>query len=162
MASYKSVQLTLVDGQGAERLENGDAFGRVRRDYFSYNSDTGLALNDTVELARLPAGARVGGIFISNEDLDSGSTLTFDLGLKATDGNGVIDNSGTADDPDLFVTDSTAFQGAVVVPTNVVDEVAGVLYLTEKAVTVELTVSAAATGLTADADIKGYVEYVVD
>jgi len=165
MAAYKSVELTLVDGQGAERLENGDQFGRVRRDYFSYNADSGFALNDTVELARIPRGARIQGIYVMNEDFDTNGspTLAIDLGLKGTDASGTIDRDGTADDPDFFTSSaSSALQAAVTDPANLVDVHDNALYLTDKAVTVELTVETAAATLASDVELKGYVEYIVD
>jgi hypothetical protein len=163
MAAYKSVQLTLVDGAGAERIENGDGFGRVRRDYFNYNSSTGFAAADTVEVARIPKGARVHGVFVANEDFDSGTTLAIDIGIKGTDGSGTYDSSGTADDADFFTaTPSTALIAAVNTPANLVDNYAASQYLTSKAVTVEITVETGAAGLQANKDLKGYVEYVVD
>jgi hypothetical protein len=165
MAAYKSVQLTLVDGVGAERVENGDFFGRVRRDYFNYNSDTGFGSADTVELARIPKGARILGVFMCNEDFDTNGSpaLAIDIGLKGTDGSGTYDSAGTADDPDLFTaTPLTVLQAAVLLPANLVDNFANILYLTTKAVTVELTVETAAATLASDVELKGYVEYVVD
>jgi len=165
MADYKAYHLGLVDGQGAERMENNTAFSRVRSDWFEVNSTdemngTSTAAGDTVELARLPAGARVLGVFIINEDW--GTDVDLDIGLKASDGSGIIDKAGTVDDPDFFT--SAVFDLDTTVratPTNMVDQNVG--YVTKKAVSVYATVvDGGSISVAADKDLNGYVLYAFD
>ena len=164
MATYKSTQLTLTDGQGAERLESGDSFGRQRSEWFSFNTtDEGLgalASGHTADLVKLPAGARITGLYIANEDL--GTAVTTDFGLYGADGNGYLskDGSTTVDDIDFFKS-AYALQTAVNAYTDVSNDAALCGYLTEKPVFVRATFVTVTTP-TADKTFTGYVQYVVD
>jgi hypothetical protein len=166
MAAYKSEQLGLVDGVGAERVENGDFFGRKRTDYFSVNTadelnGTSTAAADTVELARIPKGARIHGIFLCNEDL--GTDVDLDIGIFGTDGSGTYNIAGTADDDDFFTATVTDLATASATPANQVDNYAASEYLTQKAVTIKGSIVDGGTiSVTNDKEFKGYVEYTVD
>jgi hypothetical protein len=165
MASYKSEQLNLVDGVGAERVENGDFFGRKRSDYFSVNTTDELlgtaAATELIELARIPKGARIHGVFLCNEDL--GTDVDLDIGIFGADGSGTYDSAGTADDDDFFTVTVTDLATAVAAPVNQVDNYAASEYLTTKAVSIKGTiVDGGALSVTANKEFKGYVEYTVD
>lgn len=65
-----------------------------------------LSASDTVMLTPLPSNVVVTSIKIANDDLDTGSTNTFDLGVYTYDGD------FTAVDDDCFVTASTQLRAA--------------------------------------------------
>jgi hypothetical protein len=168
MAAYKSYELGVVDGVGAERVENGTFFGRVRRDYFHINSTDEMngastAAADTVELARIPKGAIIQDVVIYHEDW--GTDVDIDIGLFGTDGDGTYDNAGTADDADFLVADYD-LTATVTAKTSILEPALATEpfgYVTTKAVTVKGTIVDGGTiSVSADKDMNGYVEYVVD
>jgi len=170
MAIKYSTQLTKVDDkagyEGYSLLKPNERFGRVRQDWFDFAGNVegavggALAAGDTVDLARLPSGARVLGIFVLNSDW--GTDVDLDLGLKGTDGSGTLDKAGTVDDTDFFTAAVFEIDTTVrVTPTNMLTQNAG--YLTEKNVTVTATfVDSGSIAITAASTLKGYVLYVVD
>jgi len=165
MASYNSEQIALTAGQGAERLSNGDNFGRIRSTFFSFNTTdelggATLTTADVADLVLLPAGARILGLFLANEDL--GTTVTTDFGLYGADGNGYISKDGTttADDIDFFKT-GYALGTAVNAYADITDDVTKTGFLTDKPVYVRATFTTVSTP-TADKEFSGYVQYVVD
>lgn len=170
MAQKYSTQMTKVADksgyEGYSLLKPNERFGRVRQDWFDFAGDVegavggALAATDVVDLARLPAGARILGIFILNSDW--GTDVDLDLGIKGTDGLGSYNKAGTADDPDFFTSAVFEVDTTVrVTPTNMLDQNAG--YLTEKNVTVTATfIDSGSIAITAASTLKGYVQYVVD
>lgn len=168
MASYKSYELGVVDGVGAERVENGTFFGRVRRDFFHVNTTDEMnaastAAADTAELARIPKGAIILDVVIYHEDW--GTDVDVDIGLFGTDGSGTYDNASTADDDDFLVADYD-LTATVTSPTSIIEPALATEpfgYVTTKAVTVKATIVDGGTiSVTADKDMNGYVEYIVD
>ena len=67
-----------------------------------------LSANDTVMLAPIPSNASISSIKLVNDDLDSGSTITADVGLYNTDLSVV--------DADAYASAITALRGAVAAP----------------------------------------------
>lgn len=87
-----------ADTFGAKNQSNQ---GNLKVKYFSYANGTQTnAVNDTVILTALPAGARVvGGEIVTTA---FGSSTVLDLGLRGADNAGEI-KDGVNDDPDLFI-----------------------------------------------------------
>jgi len=75
-----------------------------------------LSATDTVMLAQIPTNAAIVSIKIYNDDLDSGTTNTCDVGLYTADGD------VTAKDDDCYASAITDLRGAVVVGTEVAFE----------------------------------------
>ena len=75
-----------------------------------------LSATDTVMLAQIPTNAAIVSIKLYNDDLDSGTTNTCDVGLYTADGD------VTAKDDDCYASAITDLRGAVVVGTEVAFE----------------------------------------
>ncbi|MBG17192.1 MAG: hypothetical protein CMB77_02405 [Euryarchaeota archaeon] len=75
-----------------------------------------LSATDTVMLAPIPTNAAITSIMLFNDDLDSGSTNTCDVGLYTADGN------VTAKDDDCYASAITDLRAAVTVGTEVAFE----------------------------------------
>lgn len=73
-----------------------------------------LSANDTVMLAPIPSNASISSIKLYNDDLDSGSTNTADVGLYETD--------YTVVDADAYASAITDLRGAVKTGTEVAFE----------------------------------------
>ena len=71
--------------------------------------DSDLASGDTIELLDIPADAVIKSIKLSNDELDSGTDLIFDLGLYAINSDGTL---GAAKDADVYSDDDAGFQSA--------------------------------------------------
>jgi hypothetical protein len=85
-----------------------------------------LSAADTIMLAQVPTNAAVVSIKLFNDDLDSGTTITTDVGLYTADGN------VTAKDDDCYASAITDFRGAVVVGTEVAFEARNVNLMGQK------------------------------
>ena len=85
-----------------------------------------LSAGDTVMLAPIPTNASVVSIKIYNDDLDSGTTNTCDVGLWSSDGE------VTAVDDDCYASAITDLRGAVTVGTEVAFEARGVEKMGQK------------------------------
>lgn len=74
MASHKSTQETKRTSIPPKMLSTTEAHGRVRVAYFDFTVPAGgAAVGDTVDLARLPKGARILGGDWSAEAMSSGA-----------------------------------------------------------------------------------------
>jgi hypothetical protein len=73
-----------------------------------------LSATDTVMLAPIPSNASISSIKLVNDDLDTGSTITADVGLYNTDLSVV--------DADAYASAITDLRGAVTVGTEVAFE----------------------------------------
>lgn len=109
MANKKSPLLTNRPSQTAAGTPNSPAqeYGRLR----TINGNVALAAGDlsagdTVMLAAVPTSARVLQIWIANDDLDSGATITGDVGLYADA------DANTAKDDDVYASAVTQFRSA--------------------------------------------------
>ena len=67
-----------------------------------------LSANDTVMLAPIPSNASISSIKLTNDDLDSGSTITADVGLYTT--------ALAVVDADAYASAITALRAAVAAP----------------------------------------------
>ena len=85
-----------------------------------------LSATDTVMLAQIPTNASVVSIKLYNDDLDSGTTNTCNVGLYTADGN------VTAKDADCYASAITDLRAAVVVGTEVAFEARNVNLMGQK------------------------------
>ena len=85
-----------------------------------------LSASDTVMLAPIPTNASVTSIKLFNDDLESGSTNTCDVGLWTADGN------VTAVDDDCYASAITDLRAAVTTGTEVAFEARNVNLLGQK------------------------------
>ena len=85
-----------------------------------------LSATDTVMLAPVPTNAAVVSIKLYNDDLDSGSTNTCDVGLYTADGN------VTAKDDDCYASAITDLRGAVTTGTEVAFEARNINLMGQK------------------------------
>ena len=85
-----------------------------------------LSATDTVMLAPIPTGAAVVSIKLFNDDLDSGTTNTCDVGLYTSDGN------VTAKDDDCYASAITDLRAAVTTGTEVAFEARNINLMGQK------------------------------
>ena len=122
-----------------------------------------LSANDTVMLAPIPSNASITSIKLFNDDLDSGTTNTADVGLYNTDLSVV--------DADAYASAITDLRGAVTVGTEVAFEARNINKMGQKvwqdagltsdpALTYFVGISFPAAGDTAG-DLSFVIEYVV-
>ena len=109
----------------------------------------GLALNDVIEMAILPAGYVPVGVKLATEDIDTGTTLTLDCGVLSGTA-GVLDNARTCGN-EAFAASTIGQTGGVVNETK-----ANILLLapTDTDRSIGLKVAAAAAGLVAGAKVR--------
>ena len=86
-----------------------------------------LSATDTVMLAPIPTNASIVSIKLYNDDLDSGSTNTTDVGLYAADSSTI-----TAKDDDCYASAITDLRGAVTTGTEVAFEARNINLLGQK------------------------------
>ena len=144
MPNFKSDQVTNLDA--GEKLSTKDAYGRVRRAVFTFAVPTGgIAVDDTVELCRVPSGARVlGGRYAAEAMSTGGAAASMQIG----DGTTATRFLGTTS-----VDAITAGSFADTIATGFLDTLSGELTLTATVVT---------EGWAAAKKLHGYLEYVVD
>lgn len=161
MARHDSKQIKQWEAQGHAPLKTNELHGRVRMAYFQFQADRDatalvVAQNDDVRLCQIPAGARLlGGEFKHGA---FGASVTLDIGLRALDNSGYLNNALTvADDPDALATELDVAAAGF---KNVFELTPYLFYETEK----ELEVYALFEGANpADGvELSGYVMYVVD
>lgn len=85
-----------------------------------------LSATDTVMLAPVPTNASIVSIKLFNDDLDSGTTNTCDVGLYTADGN------VTAKDDDCYASAITDLRGAVTTGTEVAFEARNINLMGQK------------------------------
>ena len=85
-----------------------------------------LSADDTVMLAQIPTNASIVSIKLYNDDLDSGTTNTCNVGLYTADGN------VTAKDADVYASAITDLRGAVLTGTEVAFEARNVNLMGQK------------------------------
>ena len=98
MTTFRAVQ-TAPQGTSA----SGNAFGVDGKATITAN----LTTSDEVVLMDLPAGARLQELLYRNGDLDTGTTLAFNLGYRSTHPNQAVTAA-----PTYFLSASTAGQAA--------------------------------------------------
>lgn len=135
MAQYKAVGVT------GDRRGFMQGFGNavIARD--TVTPSAALALNDTVDILRIPGGTRLLELWKTNGDLDTGTTLQYKLGFRRAQSDGVV----TEDDDYFVAAGATDLQAAVTgaAPTRYV--FAEVTF--HEDVFITATITAAATGV---------------
>ncbi len=150
-------------------------YGKVRRSWFSYVLTTEVVAT-VIGLAIIPKNARISKSLICCND-GPGASVTFDVGLAAADGSGVLDADTTLEEESKTYdglpapaaqNDAGDFLGAFA-PSDAAavgafaDTVANHIgyYLRKQAILI-----ATVRGATVDPDVtvtlQGYVDYVVD
>ena len=86
MALFKSLQITNAEAVPAILGDPSEQGGRVRRKYFSFTVPAGnAAINDTVQLTRIPKGARLLGGKIAAEAMSTaGAVASIQIGDGTT------------------------------------------------------------------------------
>lgn len=159
MATYTVPNLAEVLGAGNAKLLPNSSGGRVRSVAFAFNTDdfaAALVDGDTVVLGRIPVGARITGGYLRHGAL--GADTTASLGLSGSDGSGQY-APGTSDAPALLLA-LTAVTNAATIDLAEDGADTGFGVITQKHVDVTLTFDAA--NPTADRDISGWLQYVID
>ena len=82
MATYNSTRFT-ANGANSSRAVAPPSHGPhndLKVHYFEVTFSSAWTSSDTVNLGYVPAGFRVLGTFCGSDDMDSGTTLTWDIG----------------------------------------------------------------------------------
>lgn len=161
MATHKSLQLLKVASPDHDPLDANEHRGKVRVSHFQFQADrdaTGAAAaqNDDVELCRIPAHARLLDGFVKHAAF--GTSVVLDVGLKALNGDGYLDEADTvADDPDAIATDvNIAAAGSF----SLFEETAYRMYVTEKELV--LTCKFEGANPADNVELEGYISYSVE
>ncbi len=143
MPNYKSDQVTNLDSIPVVYPHANELYGRVRRSYFSYTTPAGgLALNDTIELTKVPKNARLlGGLCVHGA---MGGTGQVELG------------DGTTSDKYLLAA-SVVAAGQIDFGNLIASNFGELL-----AAALTLTATVAVAGWVAAEQLDGYVDYMVD
>lgn len=146
MAEHKSDQIAGQDATPATLPKANELHGRVRVAYWSFTTPAGgVAINDTVRLARLPQGARVlGGHFTAEAMTSGGGAATVSIGI-----NGAADRYLEATSVDAAV--AAAFGDSIA--RNFGDE---------RAAETDIVATATVEAWAAAKRFDGYVFYAVD
>jgi len=75
MASVKGVNFTNITATPVVKTDSGEAYGKLRVTYDSYEAST-LASGSDISVARLPKGAKVYEVIVHHDGLGSGVTLS--------------------------------------------------------------------------------------
>lgn len=148
MARYKGNKfrdgIPAITGEG-----KGDVIA-VTSYYAHPSASTKLTDGDVIDLVKIPSGHELVGLSVIAGDLDSGTALTFSVGLLADTSDLVLDT--------VFVTDSTLGQagGVLAIPA------ATTMFTTAAAATdkvLGIEVTATATGAGTDGAIIGVTAF---
>ncbi len=135
MAQYKA---TAVANDRRGFMQGfGNAF--IARDVVTPSA--ALALNDTVDLIRVPGGVRLTDLELFNGDMDTGTTLQHKIGFRRAQSDGVV----TEDDDYFVAAGATTLQAAVLQSAPTRYAFADITF--NEDVFITLTVTAAATGV---------------
>lgn len=119
--------------------------------YFEFTVDTALAVDDVIELVKIPENGRVLDLALDVPDLDTGGTpaIVFDV--------------GDGDDQDRYISGSTTGQGGgSITTTDLRAPGLGIGHQYSSTDTIDLTVTTGpATGATG-VTLKGWVTYSVE
>lgn len=158
-------QAGLIDGSASYAPFDAPALGgaKVIARSWTFNTtddldgDT-LVEGDTVPLTTLYPGEVLLGVYFASEDM--GTDQTVDIGLRAVDGSGVIDGSGTSDLIDYLIDgNTTVAAGGEVGPTAVWADIDDGPLKIEKEVYLTATMddTSSSDPWAADKDFNGYV-----
>ena len=123
MATAKGVEITNLDATPRTTLEAASGGGKLRVFMDTIAAGTGdLDNNDIIVLAQVPSNAKLASIRIYNDDLDSGSSAEFNVGLyngpQAYTISGTTTDAAAVIDEDCYASASDAFQAATTVTTG--------------------------------------------
>lgn len=169
MGTVYSSEVTSLRNTPPDHVQVGNLGARIRvaQGTMELAADE-IEINDIIVLTRLPANARLLGIWLFNDDLDSDVSplLTADVGLYETD--------GTVIDIDEFAAAITQLQSATTAPANILFEAQNVNALGDrlweqagesaevyKHYDIALTIKAAARAAAAGT-LSYQIQYVVD
>lgn len=148
MTAFKSNEETIRQADEDNKLPAKSRHGRVRMAYFSYTTPTAtVAVNDTIDLCQIPAGARILGGRIDFEAMSSGGgTAKLQIGTAADPdkflGSTSVDSAGQTDFANTFALGmGSLHDGSVIQAVNPDDT---------------------SEAWAADKDLYGYIEYVLD
>jgi hypothetical protein len=154
---YSSTQATKLKDVAFKPLKSNEQNGRVRCAYFDYTVPAGgIAAAKTIDLVKLPKGARYLNGFLYNDGATANAVL--DVGVRAADGSDNIDGAGTGDDGDFLAAGITA--SATTGAFFSASAPAQVGYEFQKQLWVVAQTRTA--GIGAGKVIRGYVEFVTD
>ena len=180
MATAKGVEITNLDTTPRTTLEAASGGGKMRVFMDTIAAGTGdLDNNDIIVMAQVPSNAKLTSIRVYNDDLDSGSSAAFNVGLYNGPQPYIISGTTTAAaaviDEDCYVTASTQFQAAVTTaPVELLADVRNINAIAnfvwedgglgqDPGVPLRIAITMSATPGTAVAgDITMVVTYVVD
>ena len=128
MSTSYGVNTTIINNDDGTKAEVGSVGGTVRCFMDTIAAGTGdIGAADIIHMADLPSNAKILSIKLFNDDLDSATTITADVGLynggtKFTTSAGTAYAAGAVIDDDCYATAITDFRGAVVTGTEVAFE----------------------------------------
>lgn len=131
------------------------AFGNAVRDWDRATPSAALALNDTIDLIRVPGGCKLTELVTYSGDFDTGTTLQFKLGFRKVNTAGLL-----TDDDDYFVAAGATTLQAAVLESAPTRHVVGDITFNED-VFITLTVTAAATGVSGTPSITTRFEGIM-
>lgn len=122
--TVKTAARTKIDGKGKAKASHHGQYLKKAHDFLAL-ATTEMEAGDIVKTAiKIPSNAVIDSIYLLNDDADSGTTITLDIGLEAgskftsvTSGTPTNHLEGAVIDIDLFVDGSTTLQGATTVWT---------------------------------------------
>ena len=181
MATAKGVEITNLDATPRTTLEAASGGGKLRVFMDTIAAGTGdLDNDDIIVLAQVPSNAKLTSIRIYNDDLDSGSSAEFNVGLyngpQAYTISGTTTDAAAVIDEDCYASASDAFQAATTVTTGTeelitdtrnINAIANFVWedggLSEDPkVPLRIAITMSATGTAVAGDITMVVQYVVD
>ena len=156
----ESEQVTKINKESsgeAHWLDPNDLGARIRIAQFSFNSTDDLKAGESladptsIDLVKLPSGARLLGIEGNFEDF--GASVQLDIGLRGANSSG-YDKAGTADDPDFLDQNIDVSSAGTL---NAAKNKTAFGYITSKEVYVTAELNGAVPA--ADKDLDGVVYY---
>jgi hypothetical protein len=135
MAQYKAV------GVSGNNSGFHQAFGNAVTDDDVTTPSAALALNDTLDLIRVPGGTKLSELWKYNGDMDTGTTLQYSLGYRTAQSDGVLAASTTY----FAAAGATDLQAAVLQSAPTRYAFPAITF--NEDVFITMTVTAAATGV---------------
>ncbi len=146
MAVLKSTQVTNLDAIPVVYPKANEVYGRLRRNYFDFTVPVGdAAVNDTIQLTKIPAGARIMGGRIDSEAMSSDTGAA---SIQIGDGTTAAKYLGTTDIDAIAQADFNNTQALFFGEAQTAE-----LILTAKVITEDWL---------AGQILAGYIDFVVD
>lgn len=155
--NFNSTQAAKLKDPGFKPLKSNEQNGRMRVAYFDYTVPAGgIAAAQTIDLVKLPAGARYIDGYLYNDGNTASALL--DVGLRSADNSDNIDGLGTGDNGQFLATGITASAATgIYLPTNTPLRV-GYELLKECWVVAQTRTA----GMAAGRVIRGFITFVTD